>query len=205
MALGRLLLAAAACYSLLLAATPATAGASGGGSSGKSHRPPIMGRPGSFLSHTGGAAPSGAGRGIGGSGIVISGRGGAATVAPPTAPSTAGAPASAAPPPAAPMAGMPLATGPDYRRHYPAHAVTPLAALKHFSVSEEKGLTSEEALARCVFEAFGGGCSFSSRLSVPHCMLKSPPIPNPHTQQQLGSPPWAPTSWRPRSRRRCWS
>jgi hypothetical protein len=78
---------------------------------------------------------------MGGSGISISGRGGAATVAPSqTAPL----------PPPPPMAGMPLATAVDYTRHFPAHAVTPLAALKHFEVSEEKGLTAEEAVLRCV-------------------------------------------------------
>lgn len=38
----------------------------------------------------------------------------------------------------------------DYTRHFPAHAVTPLAALKHFVVSEEKGLTIGEAQARFV-------------------------------------------------------
>lgn len=121
--------------SLLLAAAPLAALAAAGASGG-SHRPHMHGLPGSFLSHA-----SGAGRG--GSGIIISGRGGAATVA------TAGGPPPPTPP--APMAGMPLATGAaDYSRHYPAHAATPLAALKHFDVSEEKGLTAEEATLRCV-------------------------------------------------------
>jgi hypothetical protein len=31
---------------------------------------------------------------------------------------------------------------------YPAHSVTALAALRHFHVSEEKGLTAEEASRR---------------------------------------------------------
>jgi hypothetical protein len=153
---------------LLLAAAFLLASLVAGGGSGSghpSHRPPITGgRPGSFLSHTGGAVPSGAGRGIGGSGIVISGRGGAATVA---------TPSPAAPPPP-PMAGMPLATGVDYTRHYPAHAVTPLAALKHFSVSEEKGLTNEEAMARCVCVFCVCGLCFVSCMRCAHKQGASP-------------------------------
>lgn len=36
----------------------------------------------------------------------------------------------------------------DPSGHFPAHALTPLACLKHFEVSEEKGLTSDEATTR---------------------------------------------------------